>query len=149
MAFLATPTIHWRSGTNLLTRPGHLKLAKDHHPRITRSAHLGEELVVARGLNPQDVAVSLSVVPAQNELRKQYFDPEKLQFHYLVHSLGEASLGGTLVRSDVADQDPERWMSEHLWYSWQELAAGGHSPAELGLHGLAHYLQIEQPLTTG
>lgn len=140
MAFLATPTIYWRSGTNLLTRPGHLKLDKTHHPRITQATHLSDELVVARGLNPHDVAVSLHVVPAERELRQGRFDPEHLQYDYLVHRLGEASLGGTLVSAQAVEDDPAQWISQHLLKTWEELAAGGHSPAELGLHGLARYL---------
>jgi hypothetical protein len=149
MAFLATPTIHWRSGTTLLTRPGHIKLDKDHHPRITHRAHLEPELVVARGLNPQDVAISLAVVPAEHELRKQHFDPDELEFHYLVHSLGEAGLGGTLVRADAIEQEPNRWVSNHMMESWDALEAGGHSPADIGLNGLARYLTQAQLLAAG
>jgi hypothetical protein len=131
----------------LLTRPGHVKLDKTHHPRITKATHLSDELVVARGLNPQDVAVSLNVVPAEHELRKGRFKPEELQYNYLVHSLGEASLGGVLVSTAAVEGDPDRWVSQHMFEAWDELAAGDHSPAELGLTGLARYLENARLLT--
>jgi hypothetical protein len=128
----------------LLTRPGHLKLDKNHHPRITKVTHLESELVVARGLNPQDVAWSLNVVPAEQELRKGQFDLEKLRFDYLVHSLGEAGIGGSLVSVEVIEDDPEQWVSPHIMETWDVLSLGGHSPADLGLHGLARYLNQAQ-----